>query len=72
MRYEDLKNNEKEKLEDIARLFLSKSGLLCCNRDWEAWSVGTMTEVDFTRAEEEDDVVLDMAILLFNTCHATP
>ncbi len=49
-----------EEKRDIAAKFLSDSGLLCCDRVWEAWSVGTMTEEDFHNASYDDEVIDDL------------
>lgn len=41
------------------------AGLYYCGRVWSAWSVGTMSEDDFSPAEEDDDIienVVDAAI----------
>ena len=33
------------------------SGTYYCNRVWSAWSVGTMSEDDFSPADEDDDIL---------------
>ena len=42
----------REQIGDIVREHLR--GLYYCGRVWEAWSVGTMSEDDFSPAEELD------------------
>lgn len=34
--------------------------VLVCERDWEAWSFGTMTSDDFHNACEDDDLIEDL------------
>jgi hypothetical protein len=36
-----------------------------CERVWEAWWVGTMTEADFIKADEDDNIVWDTAEQLY-------
>jgi len=48
-----MKGKEREQiLENELHKFLD--GLLICNRVWEAWGVGTMTQDDFESADNED------------------
>lgn len=37
-----------------------------CTRVWSAWSHGTMNENDFDLAAEDDDIVHDIAEILYN------
>lgn len=39
-------------------------GLYSCSRVWEAWNYGTMDRNDFTRADEDDQVLGDFEELL--------
>lgn len=61
--FHEIDDEEREKWFDLARIMLED--LLCCTREWSAWSVGTMGEDDFVDAAEDDDIVFAAAISLY-------
>lgn len=61
--YDDLSEERQEYFHDRAAELLS--GLLWCQRTWEAWDVGNMTQEDFIAADEDELVVHDTAVRLY-------
>lgn len=56
--------------EEKQKLFLDHvantlDGFLWCNRVWEAWSYGTMTQNDFTPAGDDDRVIYEHAVNMY-------
>ncbi|SDK80822.1 hypothetical protein [Arthrobacter sp. ok362] len=49
--------------DELAELLAGEipSDIYACNRVWEAWSYGTMSQDDFTPANEESDLVAEIA-----------
>lgn len=63
---QEVKGEVPQKYFDKAHDILERhSDLYCCTRVWEAWSVGTMTEDDFVPANNDTDIVADLAQELF-------
>jgi len=46
------------------------SDLWYCDRVWEAWHVGTMTQDDFIPADEDDDILTTTAQALYDFVQA--
>jgi hypothetical protein len=46
-------------------------GVYYCNRVWSAWSVGTMSEDDFTPAGEDDDILDNVVNAVFEALRTT-
>lgn len=42
------------------------NGLLSCTRDWDAWTYKTMTSDDFINADEDEEVVYNGAVLIYD------
>jgi len=51
-----------KEIQEALREVVWKSikGLYQCDRVWSAWSYGTMTEEDFSPAEDDEDLVNEM------------
>lgn len=62
--FEDLSEQQQGYFQDKATDLLS--GLLWCQRVWEAWDKGTMTQNDFVCADEDDLVVYTTAVALYD------
>ncbi len=61
--FDDLPESEQTVYLDKAVELLGN--LWYCDRVWEAWDVGTMTQNDFVVAAEDDDLVHDAAEALY-------
>ncbi len=53
-------SSSSEELEKLIRDFFNDDLLLVCGRVWEAWQVGTMTQDDFTRIDEDEFVLPEL------------
>lgn len=62
--FEDLSEERQGYFQDKATDLLS--GLLWCQRVWEAWDKGTMDKHDFVDADEDDLVVYTTAVALYD------
>jgi len=49
--------------DELAELIASElpGDVYACTRVWEAWSYGTMSQDDFTPANEEADLIAEIA-----------
>ena len=57
--WESLSEDNKQKYYNKAMDILN--GLYHCDRIWEAWQYGTMTQDDFILANEDDNIVEEIA-----------
>jgi len=64
LKFDDLSEEAQVRLLDATAEELSD--LYWCNRAWEAWQVGTMTQADFVSVGEDDDIVRGVTVALFN------
>ena len=62
-KFEDL--TEKEQYFWHSKAVQILGSLYACTRVWEAWHYGTMSEHDFCLACEDDDIVYDTAIGMY-------
>ena len=62
--WENANDFTKSRIREEACLILAN--LYWCGRVWEAWNYGTMSQSDFISADEDDDIVENTAIRLFN------
>ena len=56
-----MSNREKD-IHDIIDILMDHlQDVYCCCRAWEGWQVGTMTESDFAPANEDDQLLGEIA-----------
>jgi len=60
--------------DELAELLASElpSDIYACNRVWEAWSHGTMSQDDFTPANEESDLIAEIAAAVLEAGYTKP
>ena len=61
--FDALPEETKQKFYDLISDTLD--GFLWCNRVWEAWYVGTMSENDFSPAGDDSDVIYKQAVAAY-------
>lgn len=57
--FENLTESEQKKYFNIVSINLRDT--YTCNRVWEAWGIGTMTQDDFSLACDDDDIIYDIS-----------
>lgn len=62
--WDELSEGDKEKYRKIAASVLS--GLHWCQRTWDAWAQGTMSEDDFIAADEDEQIIEDAAFDIYD------
>ena len=63
IKFNGLPEEVKEKY--YQRVTETLDGFLWCNRVWEAWYIGTMSESDFIPAGEDPDVIHEHAVKMY-------
>ena len=63
-KWQDLTDVEKKPFYDHAVSMLQD--LYACDRVWEAWRYGMMSEDDFSIAQEDNDIVEGKAVALYS------
>lgn len=60
--------------DELAELLASElpGDIYACNRVWEAWSHGTMSQDDFTPANEESDLIAEIAAAVLEAGYTKP
>lgn len=67
IKWEDLTDEEQEPyLELVSEM---TEDLLYCDREWSAWSYGTMSSHNFSNANEDDDWVAEKAEEIYYFSH---
>lgn len=61
--FDALPEETKQKFYDVVSNTLD--GFLWCNRVWEAWSIGTMSQDDFSPAGDDPDVIHEHAVAMY-------
>ncbi len=68
--FKDISNEDQLFYFEKAKELLEVNTLLYCTRDWSAWQYKTMTDDDFLRASEDDGLVYDVAVKIYETIYA--
>lgn len=64
LKFDDLSDGERQQYTDKAVELLQDHYI--CLRVWEAWGYGTMSQDDFVLAAENDCIVTDTAVMLYD------
>ncbi len=64
MEFKDLSETEKDFYYDLSKQCLDRD-LYYCSRTWQAWNIKTMSEEDFHNAHEDDTLIHEVAVLIW-------